>query len=126
MMPAFAGHPVCPHRSPIFTPMNRTIKFELIFAALTIGLSLIVLPAAIYWSGVLVLEPYAGGPQVGAFYGDFYRFLGAGSAAAWLLALGPYVLLLLLRILFSARGARAGDDDEPTAAPRRTEPKITL
>ncbi len=108
--------------------MNRTFKFELIFAAACIALSLIVLPAAIYWFGVLVLEPYAGGSQVGAFYGDFYRSLAAGSAAAGLLALGPYILAVMIRTVFRRRTARGADDDEPTAQPRprRTEPKISL
>ncbi len=107
--------------------MDRNLKFELIFAAACVALSLIALPAAIYWFGVLVLEPYAGGSHVGAFYGDFYRSLGAGSPAAWLLALGPYVLLILVRLVFHRRAARVTDDDEPTAEPRlrRTEPKIS-
>ena len=103
----------------------KSFRFELIFAACSLFFGLIVLPGLIYWIGGLLLGPYAGGPHVGSFYGDFYRSLGAGSELTWFLGVGPYLALLILRFVFaSVDGPSDEAADDPPHSQRR-EPHVT-
>jgi hypothetical protein len=93
--------------------MTRQLRTELFLALGCIAFSLLVLPALVYWVGTLVLDPYSGGPLMTSLYGDFFRALSAGSFAAWLLVAGPYILLTLLRLVFTRhRAADGGDETE--------------
>jgi len=56
----------------------------------------LVIPCLIWIVGRIVLGPYAHGGVL-ALLGDFYAGLGRGSPPYWTVALGPYVLLQLLR-----------------------------
>jgi hypothetical protein len=73
---------------------------ELTLGAVCVGFGLIVLPALIYLVGVPILGAYGGGPHIGAFYGDYFRNLIAGVGRTWFLVVGPYILLVALRLMF--------------------------
>ena len=66
----------------------------LLLGAILIGL--IVLPIAVYCTGHEVLGPYARGGLL-HFWGDFFLGLAHGELPWWLLALGPYALVMFCR-----------------------------
>lgn len=68
----------------------RLLAGSLIFAA-------VALPLIIWVTGRALLGPYANGGMF-AILGDFFTLLFSGSIAAWIVLLGPYVLLSALRL----------------------------
>lgn len=68
---------------------------------------LILLPGFIYLGGLLILGRLDGATLLGQ-YASLYRDLGHGHLAAWLVVLGPVLLLLLGRglMVFWRRSAR--------------------
>jgi len=60
------------------------------------GSGVIVMPCLIFLVGRIALGPYAHG-SVFALWRDFIIGLVSGSQAVWFIALGPYLLVLLLR-----------------------------
>jgi hypothetical protein len=90
---------------------RKGLARESITLALGLVAGIVLLPAAVYVAGRATLgaytrsptDPTPGGPL--AFMGDFLAGLAAGSLAHWLLALGPYVLYLIVR--FGRRARRA-------------------
>jgi hypothetical protein len=69
---------------------------ELLALALSLGLGVVVLPPAVWIVGSWKLGPYANGGLL-ALWRDFFVALFHGSVPYWLVALGPYVGLWLLR-----------------------------
>jgi hypothetical protein len=117
------------------TSRHHRMRFELIFASVWLGIGFFLLPALIFWVGVTLLGPYGEGQGagMGTFYGDFYGDLANGEVRAWSLALGPLVLITLLRAVFI--GTRPKPERvEPVqseapatraAESRRVEPRIS-
>lgn len=106
---------------------SRRVRFELIFNSLWLALGLFVLPALIFWVGVAALGPYGENAGLSAFYIDFFGDLADGTGRAWSIALGPLVLISILRALFigvqtTPRADAVDEDDEP-APVRRAPPK---
>jgi hypothetical protein len=121
---------------PAARPQNRA-RFEAIFASVWLAVGLFVLPAAIFAVGAALLGPYGEERGIGAFYGDFFGDLAALNGRTWCLALGPLVLVSLLRLIF--RNFRSAPREEParaTPAPaaasvhrkevKRVEPRVSL
>lgn len=73
---------------------------ELLIAIVAFAVGLLILPAAIYGFGVVLLGPYGGGPHLGSFLGDYFRNLGSGSLRTWFLVLAPYLFSWTMRIVF--------------------------
>lgn len=66
-----------------------------------------LLPVLVYYTGTATLGPYAhGGLQ--QFFGDFYADLARLRGNAWVLLLGPVLLVTLWRILVAVAWPRAG------------------
>lgn len=105
--------------------MTRRLRFELILGSIWLGIGLFLMPALVYWVGVTLLGPYGEGAGLGTFYGDFFGDLASASARAWTVALGPLVLISLLRLIFLRR---PGTDvaDEIDAAPRQSKPAAAV
>ena len=80
---------------------TRGLKRELLTLALCLAVGLVVMPILIWVVGSSQLGPYTNGGLV-SLLGDFYVALFKGSFAYWLVALGPYTALWVLR------GARFG------------------
>ena len=104
----------CAEDSTDGTERNR-LRFELIFASIWLAVGLFVVPGLIFGVGIALLGPYGDGKGLGSFYADFFAGLAEPSARAWLIALGPLVLISLLRAVFLG-GRKAPDED---AAPRK-------
>jgi hypothetical protein len=72
----------------------------LIFEAVTFGIALLVglllMPALIYLAGSITLQDYANGGMA-ALYGDFYKGLFEPRTSNWVVVLGPFAFLTLLR-----------------------------
>jgi hypothetical protein len=81
--------------------MADTRKRNLSWLLLAVALGTIVLPVAVYFTGVTVLGPYANGglPQ---FMGDFLADLVHLRRAAVAIALGPAVMVALFAAFIGA------------------------
>lgn len=114
--------------------LRRRIRFELIFASIWLAIGLFLLPALIYLVGTLMLGPYGENAGLGSFYADFFKDLATPSGRAWTLALGPLVLITVLRLLFLDVGTKREEDrddraEPPAPTPRaagRVEPRVSL
>ena len=75
---------------------------ELIIYGAAVLCGLLLMPFLIWFAGDRVLGPYSHGqnPHAGPFalLADFFVGLFHGSAVFWVVALGPAVLLLLIRV----------------------------
>jgi hypothetical protein len=85
-----------------YTAQPRARRELIIYgSALLIGL--ILMPFLIWLAGNRVLGPYTHGQNLRAgpfaLFADFMVGLAHGSAVFWAVALGPAVLLLLIRLL---------------------------
>jgi hypothetical protein len=118
------------------TPAQRRLRFELIFASVWLAVGLFLVPALVFWVGIALLGPYGESGRsagLGSFYADFFADLATGEVRAWLLVLGPLVLMSLVRLIFL--GVRhkepAEAPVEPVDAPskqresRRVEPRVS-
>jgi hypothetical protein len=106
---------------------SRRLRFELIFASLALAFGLFLLPALIYWVGAALLGAYGEKAGLSTFYVDFYGDLADGAGRAWILALGPMVLVYAVRAVFIGVGGTknvepAEDDEPPYEPPRRQAP----
>jgi hypothetical protein len=75
---------------------TRGAQRELLTLALCLAVGLLVMPMLIWLVGSLQLGRYAHG-GLGALLGDYYQALAQGSLVQWLVALGPYAAVWLLR-----------------------------
>lgn len=112
---------------------TRRLRFELIFGSLWLAFGLFVLPALIFWVGSALMGPYGAasdgqGAGLGTFYIDFFGDLADGAGRAWSIAVGPLLLMYLLRAIFI--GVKADqverapvDEDESPPPPRRAPAK---
>lgn len=74
--------------------VNRNVAWiaaAVVFAALP-------LPFLVYFTGMQTLGPYAGGGAL-RFFAEFWADVARLRPGAWLLLLGPAVLVLLWRML---------------------------
>jgi hypothetical protein len=74
----------------------RGLWRELLSATICLGLGVLVMPCLIFAAGRVVLGPYAHGNLL-ALWRDYLQGLISGSDADWCIAIGPYLLLWLLR-----------------------------
>ncbi len=75
---------------------TRGVWRELLTALLCLIIGVLVMPCLIFAAGRLYLGPYAHG-SLFSLWRDYLRGLAAGSRAFWFIALGPYLLVWLLR-----------------------------
>jgi hypothetical protein len=119
-------------QNPASTRGRGRLRFELIFASILLAGGLFGLPAAIFAVGASLLGPYADDRGLGRFYADFFGDLAEPSVRAWVIALGPLILINAIRLVFvrmprsrESEPPAVQDDDEPPAQDqRRIEPRI--
>jgi hypothetical protein len=75
---------------------TRGLVRELVTLALCLLVGLLLMPVLIWAAGSAELGPYANG-GLAALLADYYVTLAKGSLAYWIVALGPYGALWLLR-----------------------------
>ncbi|HKU16209.1 MAG TPA: hypothetical protein VJQ52_17575 [Steroidobacteraceae bacterium] len=91
------------------------------FASIWLAVGLFAVPATIFAVGSALLGAYGDNGGLGRFYGDFFRDLAEPSVRAWAIALGPLVVVSLLRLVFvGAGGSAAPEPDQPPSRPRRS------
>lgn len=74
------------------------LKRHVPWVVAAVGFAALVLPFLVYYTGLQVFGAYTdGGPW--RFFGDFYADLGRLQPAAWLLLLGPVMLVVAWRVL---------------------------
>lgn len=100
---------------------GRRARFELIFASIWLAVGLFLLPATIFAVGGALLGPYGETDRLGRFYGDFFGDLAEPSVRAWAIALGPLILISLLRLVFA--GAGRGPSESEALPDRPPEPR---
>lgn len=114
---------------------HHRLRFELIAGSILLAFGLFVLPALVYWVGSTLLGPYGKDAGMGTFYGDFFGDLATGAIRAWALALGPLVIVGIVRLLFLRRTDSAPPDvhaappqnrQRRDADARRVEPRVSL
>jgi hypothetical protein len=100
-----------------FGSLSR-LQRELLFLGTGLVLGLLVIPAIIWLGGTLVLGPYAGGGTIFSLIANFFKALVNGAPAFWLVALGPYVLILVARLLAATlRRPGAANKEAATQTP---------
>jgi hypothetical protein len=77
------------------------VRRELLWLLIALPLGLILLPPLIWVVGSRVFGAYAGG-STRDLVDHFFRGLGAGQQAFWIVALGPYLVILTLRVTLAA------------------------
>ena len=75
---------------------TRGMRRELLTLALCLAVGWLVMPVSIWLVGKAQLGAYVGGGFF-SLLGDYYLGLFKGSLAYWLVALGPYAAVWLLR-----------------------------
>jgi hypothetical protein len=105
--------------APAGSRQRRRVRFELIFASIWFAVGLFVLPATIFAVGGALLGPYGDNRGLGRFYADFFGDLAEPSVRAWTIALGPLVLISILRLVFAGAGHLPEKPAEERAALRR-------
>jgi hypothetical protein len=99
------------------------VRRELIIYGAALLLGLVGVPLLIWVGGNRVLGPYTHGQNLHAgplaLLQDFYLGLLHGSAVFWVVALGPAVLLLLLRLFIRYIRRMPSEGEEPEPAPIR-------
>ena len=81
------------------------LRREALLLATLGGVGLLALPALVYLVGQELLGEYRPGAGMAVFYTDLYSQLGAFSIWAWVLVLGPWLAVQLLRLLWFPLGA---------------------
>ncbi len=107
---------------------NQRLRFELIFASIWLAIGFFVFPAMIYGVGILLLGPYGENAGLGSFYADFFGDLVEPAGRAWILALGPVILISALRLVFFNFRRSSDAEPEPPPPPRehtRVEPRVS-
>ncbi len=74
----------------------RGWPLEMLLSVLALGVGFALMPILIFYSGSLLLGRYEGASVAHQFQ-SIYSGLQAGSAASWIVLLGPYGLYLLFR-----------------------------
>ena len=77
---------------------SRTRR-ELTALAIALASGVLLLPWLIWAAGKTVLGPYAHGGAL-QFWRDFFVGLGHGSTVFWMVALGPLIFMLIVRLIY--------------------------
>ena len=78
-----------------------TLRRELLWVLIALPVGVLLLPPLIWLVGSRVFGPYAGG-ITRDLVDHFFRGLSQGQQAFWIVALGPYVALIALRLTLGA------------------------
>ena len=82
------------------------LRREGVILAVTAAFGLLLFPALVYLVGQQLLGEYRSDGGLGRFYADLFAALARPGLWAWLLVLGPWLLLQTLRLLVAPLRAR--------------------
>jgi hypothetical protein len=83
------------------SPNIVMVRRELLWLLIGLVVGLLLLPPLIWLAGSHVFGPYAAG-NTRDLVDHFYRGLGQGQQATWIVALGPYLAIVVLRLTVGA------------------------
>jgi hypothetical protein len=83
------------------SPNIVVVRRELLWVLIGLVVGLLLLPPAIWLIGAHVFGAYAAG-NVRDLVDHFYRGLGQGQQAPWIVVLGPYLAIVVLRLTLGA------------------------
>jgi hypothetical protein len=88
-------------------PLNiATLRRESLWIVIGLTVGVLLLPPLVWLIGRRVFGPYAGG-SLRDLVDHYFRGLGHGQQAFWIVALGPYIAIVALRLtLAGMRAAR--------------------
>ena len=93
--------------------LRRRVRFELIFNGVLVLIGVLLLPAAVFYTGQELLGEYAtDGRGLLHLYASVLKDMGRGEPAAWALCLSPVLGITLLRVLWLP--LRRGSRPQPT------------
>jgi hypothetical protein len=78
-----------------------TIRREVLWVLIALPVGVLLLPPLIWLVGSRVFGPYGGG-GLRDLVDHFFRGLSQGQEALWIVALGPYLLIVSLRLTVAA------------------------
>lgn len=90
------------------------VRREALLLAVMGGIGLLLLPALVYLVGQQLLGEYRPGATMVTFYADLYGRLAALSIWPWLLVLGPWLAVQVLRLLWLPLGSLLHRPSSPT------------
>jgi len=94
--------------------LPRRLRFELIFNGVLILIGLLLVPAAVFYTGQELLGEYAtDGRGLLHLYASVLKDMGRGEPAAWALCLSPVLGITLLRLLWLPLRRRPGPEPTP-------------
>lgn len=121
--------PLARARSP-FVTRSRVVRELIIFGA-AILLGLVLVPLAIWFVGNRILGPYVHGsnPHAGpmALLGDFFSGLSNGLLSFWIVAVGPALIILFVRLAWALIKYNPAASPPDSGAPKpkaRIEPTV--
>lgn len=101
-----------PEKSGARSALPRWLRRELIIAGILIPIGVLLLPAAIFFTGQALLGQYSEqGDGIGRLYSDILRDVGAGSVPAIVLVLSPWLGIQVLRLAWRPLRSRPGQPD---------------
>lgn len=87
-----------------------TVRREFLWVLIALPVGLLLLPPLIWLVGSRVFGPYGAG-TARDLVDRFFHGLAQGQQAVWIIALGPYLAILTLRLTMGAvRAVRRQDD----------------
>jgi len=113
--PPAAARTPAPAAAESYRALPPRVRRELIIYGVALLCGFVGIPLLVWFAGNRVLGPYTHGQNLHAgplaLLGDFLLGLVHGSAVFWVVALGPAVLVLLLRVMVRLiRAIPAGRD----------------
>jgi hypothetical protein len=116
-----------PSRVGDFVRSLSRLQRELAVLGIAVILGFLVMPALTWLVGMIVFKTYAGGNTVFSMYGNFYQAIAKGAPVFWIVALGPYALILVARLLVFVFRGGSGEEApvERPAQPRRRAPQAS-
>jgi len=80
---------------------GATVRREFFWILIALPVGVLLLPPLIWLVGSHVFGAYAGG-NTGELVDHFFRGLGHGQQAFWIVALGPYLAIVTVRLTAAA------------------------
>jgi len=112
------------------TPPGSRLRTELIVGSILLAIGLFLVPPVVYLVGIKLLGPYGNNSAgLSTFYGAFFADLASGAPRTWILALGPLLLISLVRLIYIGVGTKQSaqeerSEDEPPPPPRQAQPAV--
>jgi hypothetical protein len=83
-----------------FAGLLASLRRELIMLVAALAFGVLAVPPLLWLAGPRALGPYPGG-GIGSMITNFFGGLASGSFGFWTVAVAPYILLIVVRVLFA-------------------------